>query len=232
MLDNFIKNKGFEEAHIITAEMCFSVLSDIEKAELNNNKIEIEFEAGETIVKKGFVASNIMFLEEGLAKLDILTDGHISTVSLVAPKSFIGIICTFASHNFNFSAVAIEKTKISLIDMSLIEKFVRQNGDFACHLIKHMSMITNKLVHHISRFTHKNIDGSLAIILNDFSKIYNSSVFTLPVNRKEIANMLGYSKESVINTLSKFNREGIIIVRDKKIEIVDQKRLIHIGEKG
>jgi CRP-like cAMP-binding protein len=44
--------------------------------------------------------------------------------------------------------------------------------------------------------------------------------------------MLGYSKESVINTLSKFNREGIISIQDKKIQILDKKRLIQIGELG
>lgn len=216
----------------MTVEACLNALSAEEKAELMKNKIEVEFEAGETIIKKGFVASNIMYLETGLAKLDIQTDGKTSTVSLIAPKSFVGIICTFSSHNYNFSAVAIEKTRVSLFDMELFEKFVHQNGEFACHIIKHMSALTNELVHRISRFAFKNIDGSLAILLTDFSRIYASDSFTLPVNRKEMAQMLGYSKESVINTLSKFNKENILQVNDKQIEILDKDRLIQIGEVG
>lgn len=216
----------------MTVEACLNALSSEEKAELMENKIEVEFEAGETIIKKGFVASNIMYLEEGLAKLDIQTDGKTATVSLIAPKSFVGIICTFSSHNYNFSAVAIEKTRVSLFDMELFEKFVHQNGDFACHIIKHMSALTNELVHRISRFAFKNIDGSLAILLTDFSRIYSSDSYTLPVNRKEMAQMLGYSKESVINTLSKFNKENILQVTDKQIVIVDKNRLVQIGEVG
>lgn len=216
----------------MTAEDCFNALTEIQRAELMKNKTEVEFEVGETIIKKGFVASSIMFLEEGLAKLDIQTDGHTSTVGLIAPKSFIGIICTFASHNFNFSAVAIEKTKVSLFDMELFEKYVHENGEFACRVIKHMSVITNTLVHRISRFSYKNIDGSLSILLTDFSDIYQSDTFILPVNRKELAEMIGYSKESVINTLSRFNKEGILTVQDKKIHILDKKRLDQIGEVG
>jgi CRP-like cAMP-binding protein len=232
MLDGFKKSDKNHQINIITAEDCLNALTDDEKKELLGNKMEIEFEAGETIIKKGLVASNIMYLESGLAKLDVLTDGKMSTVSMVAPKSFVGIICTFASHNFDFSSVALEKTKISLFDMNLFEKFVHQNGDFACHIIKHMSVLTSELIHRISRFTHKNIEGALSILLLDFSRIYQSDSFILPIKRKEMANMLGYSKESVINTLSKFNKEGILNVQEKNIKILDKQKLQQIGELG
>lgn len=232
MLYNYLNESENQDKTKITTKMCFDALSDAEKFELQNNKITLEFEAGETIIKKGFVASSIMFLEEGLAKLDISTDGHLSTIGLIPPSSFIGIICTFASRNYNFSAVAIEKTKVSLFDRQLFDKFIKQNGEFAYLFIQLMSMITNDLVHHLSRFSHKNIDGALAILLTDFCNVYQSDSFVLPVNRKEMAKMLGYSKESVINTLSKFNKEGIITVNEKQIQIVDKIRLIQIGEIG
>ena len=232
MLDKFKYGNKVLAANVITAEQCLEILTDEEKVELLNSRTEIEFEAGETIIKRGFAASNILFLEEGLAKLDIISDGRISTVDLVTPKSFIGIICTFACQNFDFSAVALEKSKITSIDIHLIEKFIHLNGDFAYHLMKHMSVITNHLVHRISRFIHKNIEGAISILLLDFSEIYQSDVFILPVKRKEIAHMLGYSKESVINTLSKFNKEGILHVHEKRIEILDKKRLQYIAEIG
>ncbi len=232
MLEGFQrKNKDIKKDYV-TAEQCFEVLTDEEKTELLNNRMEIEFAAGETIIKQGFVASNIIFLEEGLAKLDILTDGKTTTVGLVAPKSFIGIICTFANHNVDFSSIALEKTSVSIFDIDLFEKFVKQNGEFACRIIKHMSLLTNNLVHQISRFSHKNIEGALSLILLDFSNIYKTDSIVLPVNRIELANMLGYSKESVINTLSKFNKEGILKVQDKQIEIIDKKKLLAIGKIG
>lgn len=230
MFEGIFKSSNYNHELLISAEQCLNTLTEREKAELFENKIEIEFEAGETIIKKGLVASNIMYMEKGLAKLDISTDGQLSTVGLVAPKSFIGIVCTFASHNFDFSAIALEKTTISLFDMNLFEKFVHQNGEFACHIIKHMSSLTNELVHRMSRLIHKNIEGALSILLIDFSNIYNTETFTLPITRKEMANMLGYSKESVINTLSKFNKEDIINVHEKQLEILDKKKLIQISE--
>jgi len=76
------------------------------------------------------------------------------------------------------------------------------------------------------------LDGALSILLLDFKKIYNSNNYTLPMVRKDLANMLGYSKESVINTLSKFNKENIISVSDRKIEILNMKKLIQISKLG
>ena len=232
MVNSFFKDNSSDTSDIISASDCLNALSELEKRELFDNKMEIEFTAGETIIKKGFTVSNILYLESGLAKLDVVTDKHTSTVSLVPPNSFVGVICTFASHNFDFNAIALENTIIYSFDIKLFEKFVHQNGKFACHLIKHMSGLTKTLIHKIARLNHKNIDGALSILLLEFSNIFNANSFTLPVNRIELANMLGYSKESVINTLSKFNKEGIIKVNEKKIKINDKKRLEQIGEIG
>lgn len=230
---NDVENKtNGTKSSFISAKGLLEFLTDEEREELLENKTVVEFEAGETIIKEGFVASNIMYIAEGLVKLDVSTGRQTSTVSLMSSNSFIGIICTFAGRNLSFSATALENTRISLFDINLFEKFIRQNGEFAFQLIRHTSAMTSQIVHHISKFSHRNIEGTLSILLCDFSKIYNSENFTLPVNRKEIAKMLGYSKESVINTLSKFNREGIISVRDKKIEILDMKMLKQIGEIG
>jgi len=230
MLNDFKNNRNVLKPVRITADKCLETLTDDEKSELIASKTTIEFDVGETIIKHGFVANNIMYIEKGLAKLDIVTDGKMHTINLISPNSFIGIVCTFANHNVNFSATALEKTTISIIDMSLFEKFTRQNGDFAFHIIRHMSSVTNDLVHKILRYSHKNIEGAISILLRDFSAVYKSDAFTLPFTRVAMAKMLGYSKESVINTLSKFNREGILEVHEKHIKIKDMQRLEKISK--
>lgn len=47
-----------------------------------------------------------------------------------------------------------------------------------------------------------------------------------------MAHTLGYSKESIINTLSDFQRDGIITVSGKNLEILDITALGSIAEKG
>ena len=47
-----------------------------------------------------------------------------------------------------------------------------------------------------------------------------------------LGTLVGYAKESVINTLSKFNKDEIITLSDRKIVINSLARLLQIGENG
>jgi CRP-like cAMP-binding protein len=231
-MKDYLLSKANHGLSCVYADDCLGALTEDERNHWNNHKTELIFQKGETIIKQGFVASHILYIQEGLAKLDVNNDGIVSTVKIITPHNFVGIICTFASPNVDFSAVALETTKVSMIDMSLFESFIENNGRFANLLVKHMSGLTNDIVHHITKFARKNIDGALAILILDFEKVFNSLSFKLPLTRKQMAESIGYSKESVINTLSKFNKEGILSVSDKRIEILDRERLLQISKAG
>jgi len=216
----------------VTADDCLAALLDDERQALLENRKEIVFEAGENIIKEGFVASNVLYLEEGLVRLNVLVDGRHSAVNLVSPRSFVGLICTFASHNLMCSARALEASRVSLIDLKLFERFVRQNGTFALYLTRHISAVTSRIVHRLARLKDKQIDGALSVLLLEFAGIYHSADYTIPLNRKEIADILGYSKESVINALSRMHREGIVKVNGRKIGILRQDTLRKISQTG
>lgn len=231
-MPDFLQKTTHFDYDFLNAGECLNILTDDEKDELVKNKTDIDFSAGETIVKRGVIISNVLYISKGLVKIEITNDNKLFTMGIIHPQCFIGIICCFAFNKFDFTATAIEDSKISFIDKEVFEKFIKTNGDFALSLIKHMSGVANGLFHRMSSLSQKNIDGALSILLLEFSVIYNSNTFTLPVVRKELADMLGYSKESVINTLSKFNREGIISVSDRKIEILDVPKLELISKRG
>jgi CRP-like cAMP-binding protein len=231
-MPDFLKEKTPVEYDFLDAKECLNMLTNAEKDILVNHKTDLEFHAGETIVKRGAVVNNLLYVTEGLVKLEVVNDHKVSTLGLVSSHSFVGLICCFAFKNFDFTAVAIEKTKVSFIDKEVFETFIKNNGIFSVALIKHMSGIANSLFHRMTRLSQKNIDGALSILLLDFAAIYKTSKYKLPVNRKELANILGYSKESVINTLSKFNKENIVLVQDRNIEILDTKKLTQISILG
>lgn len=229
---NFLNNETNYNFDFLNAQKCLDKLTTKEKDELLKHKTDVEFEAGETIIKRGLAVNYILYLNEGLVKLEIINDGKPSTIGLVESHSFIGIVCCFAFENFDFTAKALEKTKISFINKKVFEKFIKTNGEFSLGLIKHMSGVSNGLFHRLTRLSQKNVDGALSIILLDFAEIYKADKYTLPMVRKELANMLGYSKESVINTLSKFNKENLINVSDRKIEILNKEKLQQISKLG
>lgn len=231
-MPDFIKKEIDFDYSYLDGKECLNKLTSQEKKELIEHKNDIDFEVGETIIKRGLSVTHILYLIDGLVKLEIINDGKSFTVGLIPSHSFIGIICCFAFEKFDFTVTALEKTRVSFIDRNIFENFIKTNGDFAINLIKHMSGVSNGLMHRITNLSQKNIDGALSILLLEFANIYNSTNYKLPMVRRELANMLGYSKESVINTLSKFNKEGIVEVSDRKINILDKQKLIQISKLG
>ncbi len=231
-MPDFLTQKSNLDYEFLNAMECLNILNDDEKQELIDNKTDIEFEAGEIIIKRGALANNVLYITEGLVKLEIINNSKPFTVGLTQSHSFIGIVCCFAFKKFDFKATALEKTKVSFISMDIFEKFIKNNGNFALNLIKHMSGVTNSVFHRVTSLAQKNIDGALSMILLEFATIYKSNSYTLPMNRIELANMLDYSKESVINTLSKYNKEGIIKVDDRHIEILNSEKLEQISKLG
>lgn len=216
----------------ISAEDCFNALTHDQKKIVENSTTLLQFAKGETIIKQGFVASHILYIEKGLAKLDVTNDSKISTIKLLSDGSFVGIVCSFACKSFDFSAVALENTSIQMINMDVFLNLIKENGEFALKLIRHMSLNTSKMVHRTSRLSNKNVEGSLALILQELSEIYKSPKFTLPVTRVGLASLAGCSKESVIHTLAKFHNDEIIKLQDKTITLLKPASLDLIIKNG
>lgn len=231
-MEDFLLEKYSLDNKFLNALECLNLLSIDEKILLENHKIVLEYNANEIIIKKGVLANNVMLLTEGLVKLEIMNDNRLSTVDLINSNSFIGLLSSLAFKRYDFMVTAIENSKVSFFDLDVFIGIIKNNGTFSFALMQHISVVTNQLLHKITRLSKKNIEGALSIVLLDFVTIYKSTLFTLPMKRKVLAEMLGYSKESIINTLSKFNKEGIISIDKKRIEILDIEKLVIISKFG
>lgn len=210
----------------------FSLLTEKQKELVLISSGRINYSDGETIIKQGFAASHILFLERGIIKLNVENKSKVTTFKIMKEGNFVGLMCSFVNKKLDFSAISVKDASVFLFDREIFEQIIRENGDFAVYIVKLISELTNTLVHNLIRLTHKNVNGAIATILLDLYSLYNLNSFTLPFNRDEMANALGYSKESIINTLSEFNRDEILEISGKRIIIKDMNKLISISING
>lgn len=210
----------------------FVDLTDSQRELIFEHSNLLQFKKDETIIKQGFMADHILYLEKGMAKLSVDDQQRSTVFKIMASNSFIGLMCSFVKRNFDFSAVAIEPSVVRLIDRTIFEQMIRENGQFAVRIVQLMSLMTNKIVHDLVHLSHKNADGAICTILLELASVYKSNSFQMPFSRIELANTVGYSKESVIGCLSSLQKEKIIEVSGKNINIVDYKRLEIIAKNG
>lgn len=214
------------------AQYCFDALSDSQRAELFGSITIVRYTKGETIVKQGFAMSSILFLEKGLVKLDVATDNQNTTISIVSAKAFVGLMCSFVERQVDFSVVALVDSEVSLIDKHVVDGLIRSNGEFASRMVHLMSLMTKEMVGELTRKNTKNSLGAIALTLLEFMKHFGNTKYALPLTRLELAEVVGFSKESVNLSLAWLAKDGLIVLSGKQVEIVDEERLRIIALNG
>jgi CRP/FNR family transcriptional regulator len=213
---------------------CFDKLNQREKRLVEENSVIIEYRKGEIICKRGALASHVMFLEKGLAKV-YLDDGVNSLVLKILPeKNLIGLASVSDEVNtFEYSVMAYIDSEIRQIDLNIFRELLSTNPVFAREVIDIMSANSIQIYGRFFCLTHKQSFGRLAdIILCLSDRVFKKEEFELPLSRKELAELSGLSAETVIRMLKTFREEGLISLEGKVLKIVDHAKLRKISDNG
>jgi CRP/FNR family transcriptional regulator len=63
-------------------------------------------------------------------------------------------------------------------------------------------------------------------------RIYNSDIFRIPLTQEDLGNLVDSSRESISRVLTEFEKDGIIKLAGKKVEIANKKSLLLISANG
>jgi len=212
---------------------CFKVLTDDERSLLNNNLTEIKFNKGETIVKQGTKATDILYLKKGLVKIGINNGENNLIICVKIKNHFVGTENIYGYDYHPYTVTALEDSVICFIDISAIRQLLKQNNTFNSEMYK---VISNNSLITYERFfslTQKQLHGRFADILLCLSKkVFKAQKFDLPLSRKDLAALTGMAPESVIRIIKDFKTDKIIATKGKRIEILNQPLLEKISTVG
>ncbi|OFX88136.1 MAG: hypothetical protein A2W99_10685 [Bacteroidetes bacterium GWF2_33_16] len=212
----------------------FKNLTDEELRLINDEKIEKYFRKGDNICLEGEPISSFMYLQNGLVKLyktELNDREHI--ISIAKPNDFIGLLSIFSNVTHVYSVTAIEDSVVCFVDLAIIKNLIKTNGIFAIDFFEKISKIADSVIKTRVDINTRQLRGRIAYILLLFSKhIYNSTKYSLPISRKEVAELIDMSTENVIRVLSEFRKDKLIQIEGKNIEILDIKRLERVYDLG
>ena len=212
----------------------FDFLDDKKIQELCDNKEERSFSKGEIIHKEGDNITEFKYLKSGLVKLYRSTpSAGDQIITIMRPFEFVSNMSIFSEERYIYSVSAVEDSLVCYVRLDFIRNLFLINGGFAMGLLTKISKINDKIIRQTLDLRQRNLIGRVAFVLLYFAnEIYKTRIFDLPVSRKEIAEYIGMSTANVIRTLSNFNRDGIIKVSGKTIEITDINKLEILSKRG
>ena len=208
-------------------------LKDSETEALSFNCALTSFKKGDVLIKQGMLSTNVVYLRSGLIKLHIEGPYGDQIVRIVKAPGYLGLPTTFGDKINQYSITAIDEVEACFIDITTFRNLLYSNPDFSYEIIIDICRNELEIYNRCVNRSQKQLRGKIAdVILEMSGPIYDSDSFTLPISQEEIGNLIDSSRESVSRILAEFEKDKIISVSGKKIEIKKRESLLMISAKG
>ena len=227
-----MKNKSSRCNNCLLKSSSVRTLNKAETERLEKNCTEVHFRKGDIIFKQNAFSSNIIYINNGLVKIHIEGPQNDQIIKVVKAPSYLGIPTTFNEKINHYSATALDQTSVCFIDIDVFKDFIYKNGKFAFELITELCKNELNSFNRCVNRTQKHIHGRIADALLFFKNTFENNEFILPFTRLEFGNFVDTSRESVSRILTGFKNDGIINLNGKKVEILNEKLLETISNKG
>ncbi len=213
---------------------CFQNLLPEEADLVRAGKTQVLFRKGDNLTKQSAFATYVLFIVDGLAKQYLEGDGIRNyNLKIIKPGEFLGLSAVFSGNTFNYSSVAITECRVFLIEKDTIAKVIKQNGMFGFNMIRRFCEQNTSLFGTVGNLIYKQMNGRLAETLLYIDGLRNEhhDIFRL-LSRKDLAEFAGISTESTVKLLKTFEKEGLLALKDKDIELLNTDLLSEISRRG
>lgn len=218
-----INNKVTNELH---------QLSDSEQEFLKHKKKQLLYLKGENIFKQGAFAPYIMYVQNGLVKV-YLQAGLQKQINIRIARAgdFLAFSSLFGEDVYTYSAVALKDSEICMINKEGLKQLLYKNNEFAMRITSNNYKNEKHLLNIITSIFYKQMRGKLATSLLYLStkEFLEEKVFQY-LTRQDIADFASITTESAIKFLKEFEKEKIIKLSGKDIEVLDYTKLKSISK--
>lgn len=224
--------KGCEECN--RRSPLFNSLTEEELIMLNKDRYSVVFHKGEVILKQGTRANYLLSIIEGFAKIYIEGDhGRNLVLDFVNPPRVLGGPGAQKDGRHKYSVVAIRETLVCFIDLESFKKVFASSPTFAEQFLIHCSGNYLAALDRMVGISQKQMHGRMADALIYLSEdVYKKKSIGEEISRQDIAEYSSMSKDSAIRVLKEFERDQIVSLHGKQIEVLNPRKLHEIADKG
>nr|WP_312292290.1 Crp/Fnr family transcriptional regulator [Clostridium chromiireducens] len=207
----------------------FSFLTDDELRKIINLTGHKSYKKGEIICREGEKSDALFIINEGKVKLSKLTkEGKEQIVHIYASGDFFGELNLFSSNEkYNFDVYAISGVKICTLSKEDMSKIIISNPEISLKLLEVITKRLTETENLAQNLATNDAEIRIAYMLLEFAEKYGISTeeglqINLPINREEMANYTGVTRETISRKLSNFEELGIINLKGNKVLFIKQ----------
>lgn len=216
----------------------FSSLNEQDIESISGIVSERTYPKDSIIFFEGEPGLGLFFLKSGRVKVSKMNlDGGEQILKIIEPGSVFAEVILFSDMDYPATARVMETAKIGMIKKQDFEDLIRKQPELAIRLLKLTNIRLREAQMKIKEMGLMDSHSRTASLLLRLAKKYGQSdgnkvSFELNLNRQELANMIGTTRETITRVLSKFRKLGIIELKGDKISLLKPDELESWVEMG
>lgn len=203
----------------------FNDLTPAQLASIGSHMSLRVYEKGEVIVREGETADSLHIILAGKVKVFMTGEGHKEVIlSTLGPGDFFGEIPVFDQAPRTASVATLESCHLQTLSYHSFRKVLDRSPDIARKVMVTMAARLRHADRQIGSLALMNISSRVSRALMELAIVSNGQrVVGEPFTQKDLAGMIGASREMVNRTLKDLMDQGHIAVHRKSITLLSEK---------
>lgn len=212
----------------------FATLNDEELQKVVSLIIQKKYPKGSLICREGEPLENLLLINRGKVKIyRNSADGKEQILYILAEGDFFGERNLLLKRKLGeYNAETMEDTLICMITRQDCHRLLMRHPAISLKIMEELCERIDKLENLLSSISPRETGNRISLMLLEFRQKYGKAqpdgtiIIDLPLNREEMANYIGLTRETVSRKLNALKEAGIIdLIGNKKLRIIDEKAL-------
>ncbi len=201
---------------------------------IDANRKMFHLKKGELLFKEGDEVRGMFFIHSGLIKVHKRWDEEKEMILRFANKgAIVGHRGLGSDTVYPVSGTALASTEVCFIDMDFFTATLKVNPDYMYKLLMFFAAELKESEKRMRNLAHMSTKGRIAYALitlqEKFGKDENGYL-NIVLSRQDLASYTGTTYETLFKMMNEFSTENILRFSEKKIEIMNAKKLALVIE--
>jgi len=198
-------------------------------------KHHYEFKKGETMFREGDEINGLYFVQSGVIKLEMNSHSERPFIlRLIGPGQTMGHRFLSYTGLQPFTATAVEDSRVCFIELGFFKNLVQKNEllqeEIRKIFLKEIRTTEVKLLQIAQQTVREKVAGILVHLAETYQYKQTGMGIRVHIDRQEMAELAGTTKEQVSRILADFDHEELIRFRAKHFKYIAVDKLRQIAE--
>ena len=199
----------------------FSELPEEDLQAVSNLATTRTYPKNTIIISEGDDSDSLYAVLSGKVKVYLSDDdGREIIINIQGEGEYFGELALLDDSPRSASVMTLEETKLAVISKSSFEKCLSNNPQLALHIIRELSSRLRNLTQNVKSLALMDVYGRVARTLLDMAEPTGEILeIRQKLTQRDIASMVGASREMVSRILKDLSTGGYITIQNKTITI-------------